>query len=237
MERLVCPNCGAALQASRAYVDLITCQYCNVTFHAPKATAPESDLGKLILDADFRQKPIFGWDFPNKDNVQLVNGAPPELRFKYPAKRGLWYALYSSGFFDDVDASVNIKFYADSVDEVSAGIMLRFRKDFGAYMALISPLGTYTLSYYERDAAGQLTWKYLLNWTKHTALKPGLNEVNRLRFVAKKDRLHIYLNDLLATSVRDSLHEAGEVQLVAEASDKSAVEVGFTDLQLREARE
>lgn len=237
MDQMICPNCGAALHSSVAYADVVTCQYCNVTFRIPRSFTPEPDLGNLILGADFRQEPIPGWGFPNKDNVQLASGTSPELRFKYPAKKGLWYALHSSGFFDDVDSSVTIRFYDGNMDDIDAGIMLRYRKDIGGYMVLISPLGTYTLSYYEKGADNNLTWKYLLHWTKHTALKPGLDQVNRVRFIARKDHLRIYLNGVLATSIHDALHKEGEVQLVAEASDRSPVEVGFTDLQLREAKD
>ncbi len=236
MDQLICPNCGAPLPASAANSEVVTCPYCNITFRIPRTQIPEPDMGNLILGADFRQAPIAGWSFPNKDNVRLSNGAQSELRFKYPAVSGLWYALNSSGYFDDVDASVSITFYDGKEDDIDAGLVLRYRKSIGSYFVLISPLGTYTIAYYEKGEDESLHWKTIMNWTKHDALRKGLNQVNRLRFIANGDHLRVYLNGVLATSIHDNRYDEGEVLLAAEGTDKSIVDVGFSDLQLREVR-
>jgi hypothetical protein len=235
MDELTCPNCGAALPASAANADVVTCQYCNVTFRVPRTSTPEPDMGNLILGADFSHEPIPGWGFPNKDNIKLLNGTPPELRFKLTPKSGVYYALNSSGFFDDIDASVSVQFYEGNLDYIDAGIMLRYRKGVGSYNVFISPLGTYALAYYEKGT-DDLEWKSILSWTKHTALKPGLNQINRIRFISSKDHLHVYFNGVMATSVHDTHYQEGMVQLAAEATDKSSIDVGFTDLQLREVK-
>ena len=235
MDQLICPNCGAALPTSVATAEVVTCQYCGVTFRQSRTFTPEPDMGNLVLGADFRSEPIPGWGFPNRDKITLLNSTSPELRFKFSPQSGVLYALYTSGYFDNIDASVSIQFHEGNTDYIDAGIMLRYRKDIGGYMVLITPLGTYTLAYYEKGT-DSLVWKYILNWTKHSALKPGLNQINRVRFIANKDHLRVYLNGVLATSVHDSLHEEGEVLLAAESSDKSSIDVGFTDLQLREAK-
>lgn len=236
MDQMICPNCGAALHSSVAYADVVTCQYCNVTFRIPRSFTPEPDLGNLILGADFRQEPIPGWDFPNKDNVQLINGASPELRFKYPARVGLWYALNSSGFYDDVDASVTIRFYEGSEDVIDAGLVLRYRKTVGSYCILISPLGTYVVGTYEKGTDGELNWKTIMGWTKHTALRKGLSQLNRLRVLLKGDHLRVYLNGVLATSIHHDRFKEGEILLAAEASEKSGFDVGCSDLQVREVK-
>ena len=236
MDQLICPNCGAPLPASAANQEVITCQYCNITFRIPKSFTPEPDMGNLILGADFRQDNLPGWDFPNKDNVQFINGTPSELRFKYPAKVGLWYALNSSGFYDDVDASVTIRFYEDKEDIIDAGLVLRYRKTFGSYCILISPLGTYVVGSYELGKENGLEWKTITSWTKHTALRKGLNQINRLRVVIKGNHLRVYLNGVMATSIHDDRFQEGEILLAAEASEKSAVEVGYSDLQVREVK-
>lgn len=235
MDQLICPNCGAALPAAYANADVVTCQYCSVTFRIPRTFTPEPDLGNLILGADFSHEPITGWNFPNKDKISLSNSTPAELRFKAAPEGGLFYVLNTGGYFDDVDASVSVQFYEGNLDYIDAGIMLRYHKDIGGYMALISPLGTYTLAYYEKEADG-LTWKSLVGWTKHSAIKQGLNQINRVRFLSKKDHLRVYLNGVLATSIHDTHHEEGEVRLAAEATTKSSIDVGFTNLQLREIK-
>jgi hypothetical protein len=236
MDQLICPNCGAPLPASAASLDVVTCQYCSITFRVPKSFTPEPAMGNLILGADFRQDNLPGWGFPNRDNVQFINGAPPELRFNYPAKVGLWYALNSSGFYDDVDASLTIRFYAGSEDIIDAGLVLRYRKTIGSYCILISPLGTYVVGTYEKGTGDSLDWKAITSWTKHTALRKGFNQVNRLRVLIKGDHLRVYLNGVLATSIHDERFKEGEILLAAEASEKSAVDVGYSDLQIREVK-
>ena len=233
---LVCPNCGASLPPPAANSEMMTCQYCNTTFQIPRTLTPEPSIGNLILGADFRQQPIAGWNFPNKDNIRLINGNPPELRAKFSASSELYYVLNSSGYFDDVDASVSIKFYEGNLDYIDAGLILRYRKGIGSYCVLISPLSTYTVAYYEKGEKDELVWRTIMNWTKHSAIRPGLNQINRLRFIASGDHLHVYLNGVLATSLHDNRYDEGEVLLATEGTKNSSVEVGFYDLQLREVK-
>jgi hypothetical protein len=233
-ESLICPNCGAALPASSVAAGLVTCQYCGTTFRIPGSLTPQPDLGDLILGADFRRKPIAGWNFPNEDNVQLLDGAHPELRAKFPAKEWVYYALSSAGFFDDIDASVSMIFYSGSLPDIDAGISLRYRKGVGSYTFQISPLGTYAVGYYAPGSGEDMDWHHILSWTKHAAIRPGLDQFNRLRVVGKGDRLHVYINGVLATSIHDDRYDIGEVLLLAEAGKQQDIEVGFTDLQLRE---
>ena len=237
LNQLNCPNCGATLPASAFNAEIVTCQYCNTTFRVSKSFTPEPDMGNLVLGADFRQDPIMGWGFPNKDKVQLINNAIPELRAKFPPQVGLYYALNSSGYFDNIDASVSIKFYDGNMDLIDAGLVLRYHKGVGSYCVLISPLGTYTLGYYQKgEADDSMDWKSIMSWTKHSALRTGLNQFNRVRMIANGDRLRVYFNGVLATSIHDNRYEEGEVLLAIESGEKSVAEVGFSDLQLREAK-
>jgi len=236
VDQLICPNCGAPLPASAASQDVITCQYCSITFRIPKSFTPEPDMGNLILGANFRQNPVPGWGFPNKDNVQCINGTPPELRFNYPAKKGVWYALNSSGFFDNVDVSVTIKFYAGHLDYIDAGLMLRYRKDIGSYSVLVSAIGSYVVGAFVKGTNEGLDWKGIMGWTRHSALRQGLNQTNRLRVLIKDDQLRVYLNGVLATSIRDSRFTEGEILLAGEGTDKSSFDVGYSDLQVREVK-
>lgn len=234
LDALICPNCGASLPPQAAPGDLVTCQYCKTTFQVPKSLTPEPDLGALLLGADFSRKPIIGWEFPNEDNLNFVPGPPPELRAHFPISDMLHYVLNSSGYFDNVDVSVSIVFHAGVLKEIDAGISVRYQKGIGSYAFLISPLGTYAVGYYVPGDDGSMTWKSIIAWTAHSAIRTGLEQVNRLRVVASADRLRMYINGVLATSLHDKRYEAGEVLLDAEGSKNSLVEVGFTDLELRE---
>jgi hypothetical protein len=234
---LICPNCGANLPPPSTTTEVITCQYCNTTFRIPNAVTPEPDIGNLVLGADFSQEPIAGWNFPNKDDIRLIHGNPPELRAKFKAASELYYVINSSGYFDDIDASVNIRFYGGNLEYIDAGLMVRYQKSIGSYFVLISAQSTYTVACYEKGEKDELVWKTIMNWTKHSAIRPGLNQTNRLRIIAHDEHLHIYLNGVLATSIHDHRYEEGEVILATEGTAKSSVEVGFTDLQLREVKE
>ena len=237
LDALICPNCGASLPTPAIAGGVVTCQYCNTTFRVPKSLTPEPDLGDLLLGADFSQKPIAGWAFPNEDNVRLIPGPTPELRSKFPAAETLFYVLNSSGYFDNVDVSVSLRFYEGELKYIDAGITLRYQKGIGSYAFLISPLGTYAVGYYVPGDAAGMDWKHIVDWTSHSAIRTGLQQTNRLRVTADGDRLRIYVNGVLATSLHDSRYETGEVLLDAEPGKSSTVEVGFTDLQLREVKE
>jgi len=231
-----CPNCGASLPYPAVASDLVTCQYCNTTFRVPKTSTPQPDMGDLILGADFSKKPVAGWGFPNEDKISLIQSNPPELRAKFNPSDTFFYVLNTTGYFDDIDASVSFMFSDGNVEYIRAGLILRYQKNVGSYGFIVSAQGTYMVGYYEKGSGEGLEWKVILDWTKHAALRSGLNQSNRLRVVAEGDRLRVYLNGVLATSLRDNRYESGEVILAVEPSNKSSVDVSFYDLQLRDVR-
>jgi len=52
--------------------------------------------------------------------------------------------------------------------------------------------------------------------------------------ICNGDNFRIYLNGVLATSFQDDRFKMGKFYLAAEPSEKSSMEVGFSDLQVRE---
>jgi hypothetical protein len=237
MDALICPNCGASLPAPAVDRDVVTCQYCNTTFRVPKTLTPEPDLGDLILGADFSSKPIAGWAFPNEESIRLIPGPTPELRAKFAPADTLNYVLNSSGYFDDVDVSVSIRFYEGELKSIDAGISLRYQKSVGSYAFLISADGTYAVGCYLPGDDGSMAWKPIVNWTTHSAVRTGLNQMNRLRVSAERDHLRVHINGVLATSLHDGRHEAGEILIDVEGGKTSSVEAGFTGLQVREIKQ
>ena len=231
---LNCPNCGAALPARAKSAEIIVCEYCSTSFRVPKSYAlPEPDIGDLMLGADFNQGPILGWEIQNEDKVRLIPGPTPELRAKCPPSDNVHYVLRSSGAFDNLDASVTICFLEGKLEWVDAGLFWRYSPDLGGYGVFISEQSTYMLGFYEMTDKGELAWRKILDWAKHTALRPGLGQSNRLRMVTNGKRIRIYLNGMLATSFQDARFEVGQVRLGVEPSKNSTVEVAFSNLQLR----
>lgn len=237
LNALICPNCGGTLAPPAPGIAVVTCQFCGTTFSVAKSLTPQADMGSLVLGADFSRKPIEGWGFPNEDMVRLIPGQKPELRAKFPKAPTLYYALNSSGFFDNIDASVSFTFYSGNLQDLDAGISLRYRQGIGSYTALVSPLGTYSVGYYHPGASNDgMDWESIVKWTKHSAIRPGLNQTNRLRLIANGEHLRVYLNGVMATTLHDSKYDEGEVRLSSEPGSQDDGEVGFTDLQLREVK-
>ncbi len=234
LDQLTCPNCGAALPSELAKADVVTCQYCQTTFRVPRSFTPEPDMGDLILGADFRQLPITGWTLPNPDNVRTLAGNPPELRAKFEAVDTDYYVLKSSGEFDDMDVSVSLKFYEGTLNQIRGGLVLRYRQGIGAYMFFLSPIGTYTIGYYQPGEKDVMEWKTIMDWSDNNVIHKGLNETNRLRVVADGNHFKVFINGVLVTAIHDDKYDEGQVNLAAEGTKKSSIEVGFSDLQMRE---
>jgi hypothetical protein len=233
---LNCPNCGAGLPPSFNISGLVKCAYCGTTFHVPETLTPEPDMGDLLLGADFRQKPIAGWQFQNEEKMTLLPGPPPELCARFPKSNLVHYVLYSSGILDNLDASVTLRFPAGDVKWIRAGLFLRYDTALGGYGAFVSAQGTYMFGYYDKPANDNLAWHTMIDWTAHTSLRAGLNLPNRLRLLANGRRIQIYLNGVLAASFADSRFEVGQVRLAVESSENSDIEAAFSDLQIRGVR-
>ncbi len=234
-QAMTCPNCGAAVSTSDMQHDLATCAYCRASFRVPKTLTPEPDMGDLILGADFSAGTVPGWGRFHTDKTELKPGTPPELRAEFPSSNLMHYVLQSSGLFDDYDASVSIRFLQGNTRYIRAGFALRYDPNQGGYALLISAQSTYMIGWYHQGDDGKLAWAgELIDWTEHTALREGLNASNRLRVVMYGERMRVYLNGVLASSLRDEKFRLGQVRLGLEPSDKSSIAVAFSDLQLRE---
>lgn len=234
MKALNCPNCGAALpeRAIKAS-DLVACEFCGTTFRISKTLTPEPDMGDLMLGADFSNKVMPGWEVVNEELLTFHKGKPSELRGTYKPSANTYYVLKSSGFLDDFDASINLKFTDGDKNIIRAGFYLRFT-DGGGYAALVSALGSYTIGYYVKGKDGELVWEDLMTWANHTALRAGMNETNRLRVICDGVKFRVYLNGTLATSFRDEHFKRGKLYVAVVPTEKSSLDVTLSDLQLRE---
>ncbi|MBL8090912.1 MAG: hypothetical protein JNJ43_11320 [Anaerolineales bacterium] len=237
MKSLNCPNCGASLpeKAIKAS-DLVACEFCGTTFRVSKTLTPEPDMGDLMLGADFSNNVMPGWEVMNKELLTFHKGNPSEMRGKYKANKKSYYVLQSSGFLDDFDASISMKFTDGNEGKIRAGFYLRFTPDGGGYAVLVSAIGSYTIGYYVKDTTttNELLWKDLITWSNHTALKTGMNQTNRLRVICHDTKFQVYLNGVLATSFKDERFKTGRLYIAVVPSENSDLDITFSDLQLRE---
>ena len=233
MKALNCPNCGAALPARSLKDDIAACEFCGTSFRIPKSLTPEPDMGDLLLGADFSQRINPGWELVNEDKLSFHKGPPAELRGKFKPQVNSYYAVKSSGFLDNIDVSATIRFLDGDKEWIRAGFFFRHTTE-GGYGIMVSVQASYTFGYVAKDEKGELLFYKIMPWAYHTALRPGNNGLNRLRVICNGDNFRIYLNGVLATSFQDDKFKMGKFYLAAEPSEKSSMEVGFSDLQVRE---
>jgi len=234
MKALNCPNCGATLPASAVKADFTVCDFCGTTFRMSKTLTPEPSMGDLLLGADFRSSTLPGWELIKEGDVTFHKGNPSELRGFYGPRINSYYVLKSSGFLDDFDASINIKFTDGDEKLITAGFYPRMTYD-GGYGVYISPIGSYNIGYFTMDTtSGDFKWNTFVDWTYHASLRTGKNTTNRLRVIFDGERLRVYLNGVLATSLKDNRYKMGKLYVVVEPNGDSNLGIAFSNLQVRE---
>lgn len=234
MKAVNCPNCGAALPAQALKDSIASCEFCGTSFRIPKTLTPEPDMGDLLLGADFSRKDMPGWETVNEDLLTFHTGHPPEIRGRFKPHSNSYHVLKSSGFMDNFDVSVSIRFFEGEKEWIHAGLFFRHDTAEGGYGLKVSVQATYTFGYIAKDDKEQLMFYKIMPWAAHKALRPGFNESNRLRVIANGSSFRIYLNGVFATSFQDERYRMGKIFLVADPSEKSSIGVGFSELQVRE---
>lgn len=166
--------------------------------------------------------------------ITFYKGSPSELRGFYKPRVDSYYVLISSGFLDDFDASITIKFTEGNENLIAAGFFPRLTNN-GGYAVYISPLGSYNIGYFTKDTtSNRLKWNTLVDWTNHSSLRKGLDVTNRLRVICDGERFRVYLNGVLATSLKDSHYKMGKLHVIVEPNGDTNLGIAFSDLQVRE---
>ncbi|MBC7879574.1 MAG: hypothetical protein H7Y59_20590 [Anaerolineales bacterium] len=234
MKALNCPSCGASLSENAIKADFAVCEFCGTTFRMSKTLTPEPSMGDLLLGADFRSDILPGWELIKEGEITFHKGNPSELRGFYKPRINSYYVLKSSGFLDDFDASITIKFTDGDEKLITAGFYPRLTND-GGYGVYISPVGSYNIGYFTIDTtSGDFKWNTLVDWTHHASLRTGRNMPNRLRVICDGERFRIYLNGVLATSLKDNRYKMGKLFVVAEPNGETNLGIAFSDLQVRD---
>ena len=234
MRAFNCPNCGAALSAAALKNDIATCEFCGTTFRMSKTATPEPDMGDLLLGADFGSDTLPGWEIIRDGELSFHKGNPPELRGRYKPRINSYYVLISSGFLDDFDASVTIKFTEGDEKLITAGLYPRMNSQ-GGYAVYISPLGSYNIGFFTTQPnSNDFKWNTLVDWTSHVSLRKGKDVTNRLRVIIDGEKMRVYLNGVLATSLKDNRYKMGKLHVVCEPNGETNLGVAYSDLQVRE---
>jgi len=234
MKALTCPNCGAALSAAALKNDPVTCEFCGTSFRISRTATPEPDMGDMLLGADFANETLPGWEIIRDGEMSFHKGNPPELRGLYKPRLNSYYVLISSGFLDDFDSGISIRFTEGDEKLITAGLYLRINNE-GGYAVYISPLGQYNIGYFTVDTtSNNFKWNTLVDWTSHASLRKGKDVTNRLRVIMDGEKMRVYLNGVLATSLKDNRYKMGKLHVVAEPNGETNLGVAYSDLQVRE---
>ncbi len=230
LQELNCANCGATLAIDAPKGRVIDCEYCGTSFRVPSSLTPQPELGDLILGADFRDPEVPGWVIPYKDKIQFKNDQGPELWANFEPADVIYPAIRTPGSFDDFDISVTIRFIEGNYEQMSAGFELRYG-DIGDYVFRISAQGTFQIGWHKEKEWGDT----LVKWTTHPNLRTEIGDANRLRVALQGEKIRVYLNGVLATSLRDNRFESGLIRvIVSPGYEKPNTVVAYSDLQLRE---
>jgi len=152
--------------------------------------------------------------------------------------RSLYTILKTEGTYDEVDAAVTIRFVEGKGGtkesfHIKAGFSLRLQAGTShCYVCTITDDGWIGVGAIDAGD-GKDKWVNLVKRTRFSGLKTGWGDPNRLRFVARGDRLQVFANDQLAASLRDDRFGAGRVELLVNPAGETAC-VAFSDLVLKQ---
>lgn len=203
-----------------------TCAYCGSRFK------PQPGGSGVVLSAEFDVESPPGWQaVTGAHTSRIVPGVPPELHVAFPegSNASVWVVLRSTGLFDDVDVSVNIRHLGGTP---SGGIELR-ASDSGAYAAMLIADGRLTLTHYTKPDEAPMRAIALLSPpvvcpSFHKA--PGAS--NELRAIAQGERLRLMVNGVLVSSLRHPAERVGRIKLSASARG-AAGRVAFSSVVVR----
>ncbi len=227
---LDCVSCGGSLMGLFYRGEIAQCSHCKRSFRVPVTMTPEPDLGDLILGADFSEPIQLGWARSKEMTFEPGGGDPPRLAVREPTQPSsvIRSAIWTPAHFDDFDLSCSFRL-DQGTDDCSIGFRFRQSTE-GGYGVRISPRGTFSVCF---QKPGYAWGGWIITWAEHNAVCQGFGVTNRLRVVCNLDRIRVYINGVLATSLRDTQFRSGKAEVVVNG-DKSDLLFSLADLQLRE---
>ncbi len=228
-QQLTCPNCGASFSLDAIRTDVARCEHCGTTFRLEGASAGDSTKSKLLLQADFGQQVLNGWQLDTDDKqFEYHKEHDPELWVTLPATSLMRTVMSTTGVFDDFDVSLTSRFIAGKPGGMSVGLKLR-RSDEGDYLVCLAGNGMYSAGWHKQvDWGGDF-----VNWTAHSAAHTGLGAANQLRVVMQGKQMQIYLNGVLASSLQDDRYHSGFVRVVVSPPREMSMTLAISELTLR----
>ncbi len=194
---MTCSRCAAPLPAAGA-----PCAYCGAGPSAgPVVTA--GAVGALHP----------GWSMLSA--VEVTPGPAPGELVGAPKQHGrVWYtALRTHGIYDDVDLAATFRFLDTRAGApMRVGFSIRLR-DGCCYVPNLIGDGGFSLGAIVNEGE-QKTWAQLVPQGPSDVVDARVGAPNRLRVVAIRDRLQVWINRVLMASVRDDRLKQGYAEVM-----------------------
>ncbi len=239
MSTLQCPHCLAPYPPNA--FGRVTCAYCRTTTTlanegGPASSAAADSAGPVILHADFAQPKPAGWKdwVPTSYQRTFHPGNPSEMRVQFPpnSSRTTHVVLESGGMFDDVDVTAAFRFLAGTPD-ASAGIQVRGSAS-GSYVTSFNSHGLFWAWYVDGNNLQAKTHSFVAA-VSQPALHKGQGALNVVRLVVRDDRVRVFHNGVLSTSVRHTALQTGTVKISVNPQG-GPILLGVSQLVVREAK-
>jgi hypothetical protein len=220
----------------------VRCAYCGTTTvlaSLANEAGPTSTegAGPVILRAELGQPKPAGWKDWVPTSYQRTfhphPGAPSEMRVQFPAgsSKTTHVVLESGGMFDDVDVTASFRFLAGTPD-ASAGIQVRGGPS-GSYVTSFNSHGLFWAWYVDGNNLQAKTHPFV-SAVSQPALHKGQGVLNQVRLVVRDDRVRVFHNGVLSTSVRHTALQTGTVKISVNPQG-GPVLLGVSSLVVREA--
>jgi hypothetical protein len=196
---------------------------------APAPSFP-SEPGAVLVDEPFADTTTHKWDVYNDR----------ETRAEYEVNRLLlaidvpdevaWSLLQDNGAeFGDVALDLDVTALAGPTDN-SFGLIFRYKDRWNFYSFDVSSDGYYRLQL--RRGTSNTDWQAhkLIDWTPSAAVRPGLDQPNHLRLVAKGTAFTLIINGQTVNQFTDTTLSRGRIGVSAGSFQEPGVQIAFDNL-------
>lgn len=151
-----------------------------------------------------------------------------QLTAKMDCKLAMGYPKLPISSNIDLEATFNL-INSNSKGIIEYGLIFR-RTDYGSYRFYISTIGNYALFKYIAPEDKSIK---LIDWAAPST-PININSENKLRVLAIKDSIRIYINDNLVGDIIDNTFSSGQVDVVAnmEEGEKLTLDISSFKLEI-----
>lgn len=151
------------------------------------------------------------------------------LQIEIDEVQTIHFATLAEPKFEDFTLSVDVNFIEGDLEN-SAGVLFRMVSPQQFYRFDITGSGLYIVERHNDDGS----WtRFTEQWTATSALKSGLQQINRLKIVADGPNFSFYANDQLLLQTSDDQYPGGQIALDGGTFGQAGLKVSFDNLDVK----